>query len=69
MKVLSNHAIGIDLGSSRFVIAVVNKGGVEVICNEATYRSTPCLVSYGDERKMGDEAKAKIKKNIKNSVF
>ena len=40
-------AIGIDFGSSRFVIAVVKKGGVEVLTNESTFRQTPCLVSYG----------------------
>lgn len=44
---MSNSAVGIDFGSSRFVIAVVKKGGVEIISNESTYRSTPTLVSYG----------------------
>ena len=66
---LSNHAIGIDIGSSRVVIAVVKKGGVEIIANEGTYRSTPTIISYGKERQMGDSAKSKINKNIKNSVF
>lgn len=44
---LTNSAVGIDLGSSRFVIAVVKKGGVEIISNESNYRSTPMIVSYG----------------------
>ena len=66
---LSNHAIGIDIGSSRVVIAVVKKGGVDIISNEATYRSTPTIISYGKERQMGDSAKSKINKNIKNSIF
>lgn len=44
---LLNCAVGIDLGSSRYVIAVVNKGGVEVLSNESTFRSTPSLVSFG----------------------
>ena len=35
---LKNHAVGIDLGSSRFAIAVVKQGGVEIISNEANYR-------------------------------
>ena len=44
---LTNSAVGIDFGSSRFVIAVVKKGGVEIVANESTYRQTPMLVSYG----------------------
>jgi len=53
-KLLTNHAVGIDIGSNRVVIAVVKKGGVEVISNEANYRETSCLVSFGKERQMGD---------------
>ena len=63
-----NSAIGVDLGSSRFVIAAVKRGGVEIIINEASYRSTPCLVSFGSERLMGDKAKGKIRTNLKNTV-
>ena len=66
---LKHHAVGIDIGANRFVIAVVKKGGVEVISNEANYRETSCLVSYGKDRQMGDQAKAKVMKNLKNSVF
>ena len=62
-------AIGIDFGSSRFAIAAVMRGGVEVLSNEGTYRSTPSLMSFGNERKLGDDAKSKIKRNIKNSAF
>lgn len=35
---LKNHAIGIDLGSSKIVIAAIKEGGVEIITNEANYR-------------------------------
>lgn len=31
-------AVGIDFGSSRFIIAAVKKGGVEVMTNESNYR-------------------------------
>lgn len=44
---IAYSAVGIDLGSSKFVVAVVKKGGVEILTNESTFRSTPCLVSYG----------------------
>ena len=40
-------AIGIDLGSSRSVIAVAKKGGVEIITNEGSQRETPNVVGYG----------------------
>jgi molecular chaperone DnaK (HSP70) len=62
-------AIGIDLGSSRSVIGVVQKGGVEVICNESSYRESPNAVGYGStERVFADMAKAKMKSNYKNTV-
>jgi heat shock protein 4 len=64
------HAsIGIDLGSSKIVVAVAKKGGVEILCNDASYRQTPTLVSYGPERIVGDKAVQKIKKNVNNSVI
>ena len=64
-----SSAIGIDLGSSRSVIGVVQKGGVEVICNEASYRETSNAVGYGStERLLGEMAKAKMKSNYKNTA-
>lgn len=64
------HAsVGIDLGSSKFVVAVAKKGGVEVLTNDASYRQTPTLVSFGPERIVGDKAVQKIKKNINNSIL
>lgn len=65
-----NHAsVGIDLGSSKIVIGVAKKGGVEVLTNDASYRQTPTVVSYGPERITGDKAVQKIKKNITNSIL
>lgn len=62
-------AIGIDLGSLVSVIAVVQKGGVEIIANEASYRETSNSVGYGStERLLGEMAKAKMKSNYKNTV-
>jgi heat shock protein 4 len=62
-------AIGIDLGSLVSVIAVVQKGGVEIISNEASYRETSNSVGYGStERLLGEMAKAKMKSNYKNTI-
>lgn len=67
---MSLHAsVGIDLGSSKIVVGVAKKGGVEIICNDASYRQTPTVVSYGPERIVGDKAVQKIKKNVNNSVL
>jgi heat shock protein 4 len=64
-----HSAVGIDFGSSRTVIGVVQKGGVEVICNESSYRETQNTVGYGnEERLLGDLGKAKMKTNYKNTV-
>ena len=61
-------AVGADMGSSRFIIAVAKKGGVEILCNDSSYRLTPSIVGFDQERLVGDKAKSKIKKNFKNSV-
>ena len=61
-------AVGVDMGSSRIIVAVAKKGGVEILCNESSYRLTPAVIGFGQERIVGDSAKGKIKKNFKNSV-
>ena len=61
-------AVGIDMGSSRFVVAVAKKGGVEILCNKSSNRTTAGVVGYGKQRVIGDQAKSQIKKNFKNSV-
>ena len=65
----THSAIGIDFGSSRFVVGVAKRGGVEIMVNEASYRQTPCLVTFGSERRVGDRALAHVKKELKNAVF
>ena len=56
------------MGSSRIIVAVAKKGGVEILCNESSYRLTPSVVGFGQERTVGDQAKGQIKKNFRNSV-
>ena len=62
-------AIGIDFGSSRFIIAVAKRGGVSIVINEASYRQTPCLVTYGAQRTVGDKAVSSVKRELKNAIF
>ena len=40
-------AIGIDFGSSRSVLSVAKKGGVDILANEASLRETRNIVGYG----------------------
>lgn len=61
-------AIGVDIGSSRTVIAAVVRGGVDILLNESSYRSTRNMVGYGTtERLLGDLAFAKLMRNYKNT--
>lgn len=45
-----NAAFGVDIGNSVFIIGMVSKGGVEVLTNEVNSRTTPTLISYGQNR-------------------
>ena len=39
-------AIGLDIGSSRCVVAVAKNRGVDVVVNEASNRETENIVAY-----------------------
>lgn len=64
-----NCAVGVDLGSSRFLVAAAKAGKVDVLTNESNYRVTPNVITFGDERTVGDMALTKIKKEIRNSIL
>jgi len=62
-------AVGIDFGSSRSVIAVAQKGGVEIITNEGSQRETPNVVGYGrQQRFIGEQGFVQMKSNSKNTI-
>jgi len=64
-----NSAVGIDMGSSRTVIAAALGGGVEILCNEGSFRETPNVVGYGDQQRyLGNEGLTKKKGNFKSTV-
>ena len=65
-----NVAVGIDFGNQFYKVAVAHRGGVDVIMNEVSQRSTPNMVSFVDgERLFGDMAKMQHVRNINNSVY
>ena len=69
MKNLSAAPIGIDLGSYKSKISVAKRGGVQIITNEANFRETPCVVTYGAaERHIGEAGFTKMKSNFRDTV-
>lgn len=61
--------VGIDLGSSRFVVSIVNASGVDVLVNQSSYRQTPTAVVFGDQRTTGDKALPVARRDLDNSIF
>lgn len=63
-------AIGIDLGGSTTTIAVLKKGGVEIIINEASHRETPVVIGFGEnERFIGEQGYVQVKKSFSCKTF
>ena len=63
-------SIGIDLGTTFSCIGVWQNGKVEIIPNEMGERTTPSYVSFsGEERYIGEGAKALVVKNPENTIF
>lgn len=62
-------SIGLDFGSSRTVVGCAKRGGVEILCNEASHRETLNVVGYSNkERFIGEQGYARMKSNFKNTV-
>jgi len=64
-------AIGIDLGTTNSVVAVVQGGEPIVIPNQEGQRTTPSVVAFTDkgERLVGQIAKRQAITNPENTVF
>ena len=63
--------IGIDLGTTNSVVAVMEGGEVKVIANQEGHRLTPSVVAFTDkgERLVGDPAKRQAVTNPKRTVY
>lgn len=62
-------AIGLDFGSLRTVVGCAKRGGVEILCNEASHRETLNVVGYSNkERFIGEQGYARMKSNFRNTV-
>lgn len=61
---------GFDIGSENCYIAVTRGGGIEIILNDYSQRSTPSYVALGgQQRQLGVAAKQKQLMNIKSTFY
>ena len=68
----NGRVIGIDLGTTNSVVAVMENGQPVVIVNQEGARTTPSVVGFskdGDERLVGQVAKRQSVTNPENTVF
>lgn len=61
--------LGLDFGTTNLVIAVAQRGGVDILANEASARLTAALVSFDEkQRYAGESAQAVQMSNLKNTI-
>src|SRR2546423_10197189 len=63
--------IGIDLGTTNSVVAVMEGGEVKVIANQEGNRLTPSIVAFTDkgDRLVGDPAKRQAITNPRRTIY
>ena len=68
---MAGKVIGIDLGTTNSVVAVMEGGQPVVIVNQEGARTTPSVVGFGkdDDRLVGQVAKRQAVTNPENSSF
>lgn len=66
---MKNPLVGIDLGTTNSVLSIIEAGKPVIIINSEGKRTTPSVVSFGDEVKVGDSAKRQAVTNSTNTVY
>ena len=61
--------IGIDLGTTNSCVSVMEWDQAKVIENSEGKRTTPSVVAYGEEIKVGDSAKNQAVTNAENTLY
>jgi heat shock protein 1/8 len=65
----TNYVIGCDLATCMSMVAVWKNGAVDIIASETGNRAVPSVISFGDERLVGESAKSMGATNPKNTIF
>lgn len=65
----TNYVIGCDLATCMSMVAVWKNGAVDIIASETGNRAVPSVISFGDERLVGEAAKSLGATNPKNTIF
>ena len=65
----TNYVIGCDLATCMSMVGVWRNGGVEIIASETGNRTVPSVVSFGEERLIGDAAKSASATNPETTIF
>nr|XP_027197347.1 heat shock 70 kDa protein 4-like [Dermatophagoides pteronyssinus] len=61
---------GISIGTENCYVAVARQGGIEILLNEYSQRSTPAYIGFGgNQRELGVSAKQKQMMNLRNTCF
>jgi len=61
--------IGIDLGTTNSCVSLMEGSSTKVLENTEGKRTTPSVVSFGDEKLVGDPAKRQAVTNPENTIF
>ena len=61
--------IGIDLGTTNSCVSVMEGDQAKVIENSEGKRTTPSVIAYGEEVKVGDSAKNQAVTNAENTLY
>src|SRR5436190_8528300 len=70
-RMAEEKIIGIDLGTTNSVVAVMEGGEVKVIPNQEGHRLTPSVVAFTDkgDRLVGDPAKRQAVTNSRRTIY
>lgn len=64
------QSLGISVGNANSYVAAGQGGGIEILLNEFSNRSTPSMVAFTDRaRSIGTEASSNFFMNMKNTVY
>lgn len=64
------QSIGISVGNQNSYVAACQDGGIEILLNEYSNRSTPSMVAFTDQsRSIGVDASSNFFMNINNTIY